>query len=142
MTLADLPAVNAGLNATTFVLLATGLAFIKRGKVGAHKACMLGAVAVGIVFLTSYLIYHFNVGATKFQHQGWIRPTYFSILISHTILAVANVPLIVMTLRRAFKGQFERHKRIAKWTIGIWFYVSVTGILVYFILYQWFPAPP
>lgn len=139
MKLTDLPAVNAGLNATTFVLLATGLVFIKRGKVGAHKACMLGAVTVGIVFLTSYVIYHYNVGATKFMHHGWIRPTYFSILISHTILAVANVPLIIITLRRAFREQFDRHKRVAKWTIGIWFYVSVTGILVYFILYQWFP---
>lgn len=137
-----LPAVNAGLNATTFVLLTAGFIFIKRGRVGAHKACMLGAVGVAILFLTSYLVYHFNAGATRFQHHGWIRTAYFAILISHTVLAVVNVPMVIATLRRAFGGRFEAHKRIARWTLRLWWYVSVTGILVYFILYRWYPPPP
>lgn len=136
----SLPAVNAGLNATTFVLLTAGFLFIRAGKVAAHRACMLGAVGVGILFLVSYLTYHFNVGVTKFQYHGWIRTTYFSILIPHTILAIANVPLIVITLVRASREQFDRHKKIARWTIKIWWYVSITGILVYFILYHWYPS--
>lgn len=136
-----LPAVNAGLNAATFVLLTAGFVLIKRGRVAAHKACMLAAVVTAIVFLTSYVIYHVNVGATTFQHHGWIRWTYFAILISHTVLAVANVPMVIVTLRRAFGGRFEAHKRIARWTLKLWWYVSITGILVYFILYQWYPPP-
>jgi uncharacterized membrane protein YozB (DUF420 family) len=139
VTLRDLPALNAGLNATTFVLLTAGFFFIKARKVTAHKCCMLAAVVVGLAFLTSYVVYHVNHGATKFTHAGWIRPTYFAILISHTALAIANVPLIVLTLWRAFHAQFDRHARIARWTIKLWWYVSVTGILVYFILYHWYP---
>jgi putative membrane protein len=138
--LTDLPAVNACLNATSALLLTAGFVFIKGKRVTAHKVCMISAVGVGLLFLTCYLIYHFQVGATRFAGQGWIRPLYFCLLISHTGLAIAMLPLILMTLARAFRGRFDRHKAIAKITLPIWWYVSVTGVLVYFMLYQWFPS--
>lgn len=131
-----LPHLNAFLNATSAVLLASGFIGIRRGKVGAHKACMLGAVGVSIAFLASYLTYHFQVGSVRFQKQGWIRPVYFTILISHTTLAVTLVPLVIVTLRRALRERFDRHKRIARWTLPLWFYVSVTGVVVYLMLYH------
>ena len=136
----QLPAVNAGLNFTTFVLLTAGFVAIKSGRKQLHKACMISAVVVGVIFLTSYLIYHFHAKLTYFEHQGWIRWVYFTILISHTILAIVNLPLIIITLRHALKGRLDRHKKIARWTLCFWWYVSVTGIIVYFILYQWFPS--
>ena len=133
----DLPALNAILNSISALLIVAGYVFVKKGNHGAHKACMLSAVAVSAAFLTSYLIYHFGpVEENKFQGQGPIRIAYFAMLISHILLAMAVVPLVGVTVIRALKGQLERHKRIARITIWIWLYVSVTGILVYLALYQ------
>jgi uncharacterized membrane protein YozB (DUF420 family) len=132
----DLPGVNAVLNATAAILLITGYALIKRRREAAHKACMLAATACSALFLTCYLVYHAHVGSVKFQGQGTIRTVYFTILISHTVLAVVNVPLVILTLVRAFKGDRERHRRIARITLPTWLYVSVTGIVVYWMLYR------
>lgn len=131
-----LPSLNAILNATSALLLVVGYRFIRQRNVGAHRACMLSAVAVSILFLTSYLIYHYHVGATPFPGQGWVRPVYFTILISHTVLAAVVPVLVVLTLWRAWKEQFQRHRRIARWTLPIWLYVSVTGVVVYLMLYR------
>ncbi len=142
MTIHDLPAVNASLNALSTVFLTLGFIFIKRGQRTAHRNCMVAAFTTSIIFLACYLTYHFTVTAvTKFQGQGLVRPIYFIILITHIILAVVIVPLIVMTLNRAVKQRFELHKKIARWTWPLWMYVSVTGVIVYMMLYQWFPAP-
>lgn len=141
MTINDLPAVNASLNALATVFLTLGYIFIKQQKPAAHRNCMIAALATSVVFLACYLTYHFTVAAvTKFQGQGIVRPIYFFILITHIILAVVIVPLILMTLSRALKQRFELHKKIARWTWPLWMYVSVTGVLVYLMLYQWFPA--
>ena len=139
LTLTDLPAVNAILNATSAALLACGYGFIRRRRVTAHKRCMIAAFVTSMLFLLSYLTYHFNVGSMPFRGQGWVRPLYFTILISHTILAVVIVPLALITLFRAWKTDFARHVRMARWTLPIWLYVSLTGILVYWMLYQLFP---
>ena len=131
----DLPAVNATLNATAAVLLATGYLLIRSGRREAHRKVMLTAFGVSIAFLICYLVYHAQVGSVRFQKTGFIRPVYFTILISHTVLA-ATVPfLAIFTLRRALKGQFPRHRRLARWTLPIWLYVSVTGVVVYWMLY-------
>ena len=131
------PAVNAILNGTSAVLLAYGYAAIRAGKRELHKKLMVTAFFVSCVFLVSYLIYHYRVHqVVLFQGQGWIRPVYFTILISHTILAVVIVPVIIITLRRAFREKFDRHRVIARWTLPLWFYVSVTGVIVYFMVYQ------
>ena len=131
------PAVNAILNGTSAVLLAYGYAAIRAGKRELHKKLMLTAFFVSCAFLVSYLIYHYRVHqVVLFQGQGWIRPLYFTILISHTILAVVIVPAIIITLRRAFREKFDRHRVIARWTLPLWFYVSVTGVIVYFMVYQ------
>ena len=140
MDLKFLPHLNACLNATSGLLLAAGYYFIRRGRVTAHLRCMVAAVVVSLVFLNSYLLYHYNHGSTRFQGQGVIRPVYFSILLSHTVLAVVIVPLVIVTLRRAWRGDFGRHSRIARWTLPLWFYVSVTGVMVYLLLYQLYPA--
>lgn len=137
-----LPALNAILNATSGILIIIGYVMIRRKKVAAHRACMIGAVSASIIFLISYLIYHFNVGATRFVGTGWSRPFYFTVLISHTILAVMLVPFVVVTLRRALKGDFARHRKVARWTFPMWVYVSITGVIVYFMLYHWFPSRP
>lgn len=137
-----LPALNAILNATSGILIIIGYVMIRRKKVAAHRACMIGAVSASIIFLISYLIYHFNVGATRFVGTGWSRPFYFTVLISHTILAVTLVPFVIVTLRRALKGDFARHRKIARWTFPMWVYVSITGVIVYFMLYHWFPSRP
>lgn len=113
-----------------------GYLFIRSGKVQAHKFCMLSAFTASTLFLISYLTYHFQVGSVPFQGQGWIRWIYFTILISHTILAAVIVPLVMLTLFRALKGNFERHKRIARWALPLWLYVSVTGVIVYWMLYR------
>ncbi|MEE9225338.1 MAG: DUF420 domain-containing protein [Bacteroidota bacterium] len=139
--ISDLPTVNATLNATSAVLLLVGHRYIKRGKMRPHKLCMISAIVVSTLFLVSYLTYHFEVGSVSFQGQGWVRPVYFSILISHTILAVAIVPLVVLTLLRALKERFDKHARIARWTYPIWLYVSVTGVIVYVMLYHLFRSP-
>lgn len=131
------PALNATLNGTSAVLLACGYAAIRAGKVALHKALMVTAFFVSCAFLVSYLVYHYRVHqVVLFRGQGWIRPVYFSILISHTILAVVIVPLIIITLRRAFLEKFDKHRLIARWTLPLWFYVSVTGVIVYFMVYQ------
>jgi protein SCO1 len=130
-----LPAVNASLNATSFVLLVIGLCLIKAKRVGAHKAAMLSALASSSLFLVSYLTAHYFLGATPYAGEGWRRPVYFTILISHTVLAAVIVPLAGITLYRAFREQFDRHRRIASWTLPLWLYVSVTGVVIYFMLY-------
>jgi len=134
--LSYLPSVNAGLNSVSTMLLLCGYLFIRRKRIVAHRFCMLSACFTSALFLVSYLVYHYHVGSVPFQGEGWIRPIYFSILISHTILAAAIVPLALITLVRALKGNFERHKRIARWTLPIWLYISVTGVIVYWMLYR------
>lgn len=134
-----LPAVNAALNATSAVLLVVGYLFIRRRKVTQHKLCMLSAFVVSCIFLISYLTLRYYAGMTRFTGRGWIRPIYFAILTSHTILAATIVPLALVTLTRALRGRFDRHVRIARWTLPLWLYVSVTGVLVYWMLYHLFP---
>jgi len=129
-------ALNATLNATSAILLAAGYAAIRTGKREAHKRFMISAFVVSCAFLVSYLVYHYRVGHVAFQGQGWIRPVYFSLLTSHTILAVVIVPMILVTLRRAWLERFDKHKVIAKWTLPLWFYVCVTGVVVYVMVYK------
>ncbi|HEY6232519.1 MAG TPA: DUF420 domain-containing protein [Pyrinomonadaceae bacterium] len=136
-----LPHLNALLNSTSAVLLISGFRFIRLGRVRAHRTCQLTALSTSILFLASYLTYHFYHGATRFPGQGWVRPFYFILLISHTILAVVIVPLIMITLYRAARGDFVRHRRIARWTLPLWLYVSVTGVIVYLMLYHLYPTP-
>jgi len=118
------------------VLLAGGYAAIRAGKREVHKRFMISAFAVSTVFLVSYVVYHFRVGHVAFQGQGWVRPVYFALLLSHTVLAIVIVPLILITLRRAWLEKFDRHRAIARWTLPLWFYVCVTGVIVYLMLYQ------
>lgn len=139
LSLTDLPALNATLNATSAILLTAGYCFIRRRRITAHKRCMLAACTTSALFLISYLTYHYYVGSMPFRGQGWVRPLYFTILISHTILAVAIVPLVLITLFRAWKAEFVKHVRLARWTWPIWMYVSVTGVIIYLMLYQLFP---
>jgi len=136
MTVHDLPTLNATLNGTSAVLLTAGFACIRRREIAAHRACMVAALVTSTVFLTSYIIYHAQVGSVRFQSQGWIRPVYFAILTTHTILAVVIVPLVVVTARRALRGQHAAHRRIARWTLPLWLYVSVTGVVIYWLLYH------
>jgi uncharacterized membrane protein YozB (DUF420 family) len=138
--LSALPAVNATLNATSAVLLAAGYFFIRRRRIAAHRACMLAAVGVSSLFLISYIIYHLQVGATRFPGSGGVRVLYLVILATHTVLAVTIVPLVAVTLIRALRGRFERHRRIARWTLPAWLYVSVTGVVIYFMLYHMYPS--
>jgi putative membrane protein len=133
--LSTLPALNAALNSASALLLAAGYLFIRSGNVAAHRRCMLAALATSTLFLTSYLIYHYHVGSVPFTGLGWTRRLYFTILISHTSLAVTIVPLVLITLYRALRNRFEGHKRIARWTLPLWLYVSVTGVIVYGMLY-------
>lgn len=134
-----LPHLNAALNAASFVLLVAGFYFISRRRVYAHRACMLAALAVSCLFLVSYVVYHAQYGSVRFQGQGFVRPLYFSILISHVTLAAGIVPLVFVTLRRALRGDYLRHRRIARWTYPLWLYVSVTGVVVYLMLYRLYP---
>ena len=129
-------ALNASLNGLSAVMLAGGYVAIRRGKVNVHKRFMISAFCVSTVFLISYLAYHYRVGHVIFQGQGWIRPVYFALLTSHTILAVAIVPMILITLRRAWLEKFDRHRVIARWTWPLWMYVNVTGVIVYLMVYQ------
>jgi len=134
-----LPAVNAVLNGTAGVLIVTGLVLIKRGRRVAHSRVMLTAVIVSTVFLASYVTHKLEVGPKAFGHEGEaIRRVYLSILISHTFLAVVTVPLVIVTVVRGLKSRFEAHKKIAWWTLPIWLYVSVTGVVVYLMLYRWY----
>jgi putative membrane protein len=134
------PALNAALNGTAAVLLLSGYTFIRRRNVTAHRVCMVAAFLTSTAFLISYLIYHARVGSVPFHGQGWIRPVYFFILFTHIVLAAAIVPLALVTLSRALREQFDRHKRIARWTLPLWLYVSVTGVVIYFMLYHVYAA--
>jgi putative membrane protein len=136
-----LPAVNAFLNGTSALLLAAGYLSIRRKRVTSHKICMGTAFGVSCLFLASYLFHHYQVGSIPFTGQGWIRPVYFTLLVSHITLAVLVLPLALVTLYRALTEQFEKHRRVARWTLPIWFYVSVTGIIVYAMLYRLYPGP-
>jgi putative membrane protein len=129
-------ALNATLNGTSGVLLAAGYAAIRKGKMQTHKKFMVSAFFVSCAFLISYLIYHYRVGHVRFEGHGWVRPVYFTILISHTILAIVIVPMILITLRRAWLEKFDKHRLIARWTLPLWFYVCVTGVIVYLMVYQ------
>jgi len=121
------------------MLLISGRALIARRRVAAHRACMIAAVTASALFLACYLFFHYEVGNVRFLGQGWSRPVYFSILISHTLLAIVNVPLVIITLTRGLLGRYPQHRDIARWTFPLWLYVCVTGVIVYFMLYQWFP---
>ncbi len=138
MSVHDLPAVNASLNSLSAIFLTLGFIFIKRGNKVAHRNCMIAAFTTSVIFLTCYLTYHFYSGRTVFP-ENWFKPIYLVILLTHTVLAVAIVPLILLTLWWARQQNFEAHKKIARWTWPLWMYVSVTGVVVYLLLYQIFP---
>jgi uncharacterized membrane protein YozB (DUF420 family) len=142
MTLADLPALNASLNALSAVLLATGFVFVRSGQIARHRACMIGAFAVSVAFLVSYVVYHLQHAATPFPGRGWVRAAYFALLSSHVVLAITVVPLALITLYRAWRKDFARHRRIAVVTLPIWMYVSVTGVLIYWMLYHLYAPLP
>lgn len=140
MTLHDLPAVNATLNGLSAVLLTAGFIFIKRGNKIAHRNCMVSALISSTIFLACYLTYHFTVKTlTRFVEPAWFKPYYLALLISHTILAAAILPLIITTVTFAAKQNFEKHKKFARWTWPLWLYVSITGVVIYLLLYQIFP---
>lgn len=136
MTVTDLPALNASLNALSTVLLVTGYIFIRRRERQKHKACMIAALVTSALFLTSYVIYHAQVGSVPFKGTGWIRTVYFAVLIPHVILAAAIVPPILITVSRGLSAKYDKHRRIARWTLPLWLYVSITGVIVYLMLYQ------
>jgi uncharacterized membrane protein YozB (DUF420 family) len=138
--LSIIPTIDAVLNTTSAVLLSFGYYFIRRKNIPAHKACMLGAVGTSTLFLAFYLTYHYFHGTTRFAGTGTVRTIYLSILGTHTVLAAAIVPLVMLTLSRALARRFDRHKRIARWTLPIWLYVSVTGVIVYWMLYHLVPS--
>ena len=136
MTIHDLPAVNATLNALSGVLLLIGFALVRSGRIAAHRRVMIAAFATSSLFLVCYVVYHAQVGSVRFTRQGLVRPLYFTLLITHVTLAAAVPPLAIVTLSRGLKARYVRHRRIARWTLPIWMYVSVTGVLVYVLLYQ------
>jgi len=141
--ISSLPAVNACLNSASAVLLLAGYRFIRRREIPRHRACMIAAFVCSSVFLFSYVYYHAHVGVVRFTGQGWIRPVYFTLLTTHTILAITILPLAILTLTRALQEKFDRHRRIARWTLPLWLYVSVTGVIVYWLLYRLYePAMP
>jgi uncharacterized membrane protein YozB (DUF420 family) len=132
------PTINATLNGTSAVLLLIGRGLIARRRVAAHRAIMITALISSSLFLMSYLYYHAHVGSVHFQGQGWSRPVYFTILFTHTVLAAAIVPMVIITLNRALRERFDRHRAIARWTFPLWLYVSVTGVVIYVMLYHLF----
>ena len=136
MTVHDLPAVNASLNALSGILLITGYVLIRARRIQQHRACMIAAFAASSLFLISYVVYHVQVGSVRFTRQGFVRPLYYTILITHVALAATVLPLAIITLSRGLKARFPEHRRIARWTLPVWMYVSVTGVLVYVLLYQ------
>jgi len=136
LAISDLPALNATLNLTSAVLLGTGYYFIRKRNIRAHKMCMVTALITSTAFLTSYLIYHYSVLHVPFTKQGWIRPVYYFILATHVSLAIVILPLVLRTAYFAFRSRFDKHVRIARWTFPLWMYVSVTGVIVYLMLYQ------
>ena len=135
-----LPSLNAALNALSAALVVSGYLCIRRGKATAHKRCMLSALVVSSLFLLGYLVLRAVAGMTRFTGEGWIRPVYFAILSSHTVLAAVIVPLVFLALVRAIRGDFDRHVRIARWALPLWLYVSVTGVLIYWVLYHLYPS--
>jgi uncharacterized membrane protein YozB (DUF420 family) len=136
MDVSSLPAVNATLNGATTVLLIIGRTLIAKKQVAAHRRVMIAAVSTSALFLISYLTYHAQAGSVRFQGQGWVRPVYFAILLTHTVLAAAIVPMVLVTLARGLRGNFDRHRAIARWTYPVWLYVSVTGVVIYVMLYH------
>lgn len=134
--LTDLPAINATLNGVAALFLVTGWVLIRRGRIEAHRAAMLAALGCSVLFLASYLVYHYHVGSVRFQGTGAIRTVYFTVLLTHTVLAAAVPFLAAVTLIRALRRRFDRHRAIARWTLPIWLYVSVTGVVVYWMLYR------
>ena len=136
MTVHDLPAVNASLNALSGILLLVGYVLIRRRRIETHRKVMIAAFVTSSIFLVCYVVYHAQVGSVRFTRQGFVRPLYFTILVTHVTLAAAVVPLALVTLSRGLKARYERHRTIARWTFPIWLYVSVTGVLVYVLLYQ------
>jgi putative membrane protein len=137
-----LPHLNAILNSTSAIFLLAGYQFIRQGRITRHRNCQIAALIASVIFLASYLTYHYFHGATRFAGQGIARPVYFTILISHTILAVVIVPLVLVSFYRAARGDFVKHKRVARWTLPLWLYVSVTGVIVYLMLYRIYPSQP
>ncbi len=135
-SISDLPTLNALLNTTSAILLAYGYRLIRAGKREEHRKVMLVAFGVSCLFLVSYVIYHYNHGSQPFQGEGWLRPVYFTILITHTILAMVNLPMVLITLRRGLKKRYELHRKIARWTLPIWMYVSISGVTIYLLLYH------
>lgn len=142
MSVSFLPTLNAILNATSGILIVIGFTMIRRRRIAAHRACMLGAITCSSLFLISYVVYHvgFGAGVTRFTGTGWVRTAYHTILISHTILAVTVVPFVIVTLRRALGRDFARHRKVARWTFPMWLYVSITGVIVYLMLYHFYPS--
>jgi len=140
LEISQLPTLNASLNATSAILLVTGYYFIRQHNIAAHRLCMVLAFTVSIVFLCSYLYYHAHAGSTHFTGEGWIRPVYFTILFSHTVLAALVPFLTIVTLYRAVQQQFDKHRRLARWTFPLWLYVSVTGVVIYWLLYHVYPS--
>ena len=136
MTVHDLPAVNASLNALSTVFLASGYSFVRARRIAQHRACMLAALATSALFLVCYIVYHAQVGSVRFTRQGIVRPIYYTILITHVTLAAIVLPMAIVTLSRGLQARYSQHRRIARWTFPIWMYVSVTGVLVYVLLYQ------
>lgn len=136
MSVTDLPALNASLNALAAVFLVSGWVLIRQKRRDAHRACMLAALTASAAFLASYLVYHYNVGSVPFQKQGGIRAVYLTILFTHVVLATAIVPLVLVTVSLALAAKFDRHRQIARWTLPLWLYVSVTGVVVYVMLYR------
>jgi putative membrane protein len=133
-------ALNATLNGTSAILLTCGYVAIRARKIAVHKAFMIAAFLTSTAFLISYLAYHYRVGHVAFQGQGWVRPVYFALLLTHTVLAAVIVPMIIVTLRRAWLEKFDKHRLIARWTLPLWLYVSVTGVIVYLMVYQLYPS--
>lgn len=141
LSISDLPALNASLNFTSTVFILTGWYFIRHGAWRQHMACMITAVISSTFFLTSYIVYHVHAGEKSSGYTGWLAAIYFPILASHVLLAFVTVPLVIVTLVQVFRRRWDRHRRIARWTLPIWLYVSVTGVLIYLMLYKWFPPP-
>jgi putative membrane protein len=138
-SISDLPAVNASLNLVSAVFISAGWYLIRRGAWRRHMACMITAVIASILFLVGYIVYHVHVGEKSSGYKGWLAAIYFPILASHILLAFVTVPLVIITLVQVFRRRWDVHRRIARWTVPIWLYVSVTGVLVYLTLYKWFP---
>jgi putative membrane protein len=136
LSLHQLPTLNAALNGTSALLLVFGYRFIRRREITAHRTCMIAACAVSALFLISYLAYHYQVGTVRFPGSGWLRGLYLTVLLSHTLLAALVPPLAIMTLWRAVAERFDKHRRLARWTLPIWLYVSITGVIVYWMLYH------